>query len=317
VICTDKTGTLTENKMRVTASWTPDGDQDALSALTGAAVACNTADLFPPSSPTDRGGSPSSGDPTELALLGMAVSRGADVALAGRQARRKARRKAIFRFDPRLKLMSTVDAAPAGGGGGERLMISVKGAPEAVLAKVAAVLSATGERPVTSADRDRVAEVMEGYGEQGLRVLAFARRALPAGAGVPATREEAESGLCLIGLTAMQDPPRAEVPGAIARVHRAGIRVHVVTGDNGVTAAAIARRAGIGGGPGGLRVVNSASPWAAPAPTWPARRPPWCSPTTISPPSRPRWRRDAGSMTTSASSSATSSPTPSPRSCRS
>jgi P-type E1-E2 ATPase len=63
---------------------------------------------------------------------------------------------------------------------------------------------------------------------------------------VPAQREEAERDLCLLGLVAMRDPPRPEVPAAIVRVHRAGIRVHVVTGDNGLTAAAIARRVGIG-----------------------------------------------------------------------
>jgi magnesium-transporting ATPase (P-type) len=99
---------------------------------------------------------------------------------------------------------------------------------------------------------------MEGYGRQGLRVLAFARRVLEPGAAVPAAREDAERDLCLIGLAALQDPPRAEVPAAIARVHRAGIRVHVVTGDNGLTAAAIARQAGIGTGPGGMRVVSGA-----------------------------------------------------------
>ena len=137
-------------------------------------------------------------------------------------------------------------------------VISVKGAPEAVLARVSAVMGAAGERPVTDADRARVTEVMEGYGRQGLRVLALARRVLPAGAPVPAAREEAERDLCLLGMTAMQDPPRAAVPAAIAQVHRAGIRVHVVTGDNGVTAEAIARRVGIGDGPGGLRVVVGA-----------------------------------------------------------
>jgi magnesium-transporting ATPase (P-type) len=97
---------------------------------------------------------------------------------------------------------------------------------------------------------------MDGYARQGLRVLAFARRALPAGAPLPGRREEVERDLCLIGLVAMFDPPRSEVPAAIGQVHRAGIRVHVVTGDNGLTAAEIARRIGIG--VGGMRVVNGA-----------------------------------------------------------
>jgi len=259
VICTDKTGTLTENRMRVTAVWTPaEGKEAGLSgagvseagaALAGVAAACNTADLRPPSASMTTGDPPApSGDPTELALLEMAAARGADVTWAGREARRRA----LFRFDPRLALMTTVDELDG------VLVISVKGAPEAVLARASAIMGPAGEQPVTDADRARVTEMMESYGRQGLRVLALARRVLPAGAPVPAAREEAERDLCLLGLTAMQDPPRAEVPAAIARVHQAGIRVHVVTGDNGVTAEAIARRVGIGDGPGGLRAVVGA-----------------------------------------------------------
>jgi calcium-translocating P-type ATPase len=240
VICTDKTGTLTENRMRVTATWPPE-DDDSAAMLAEVAASCNTAFLG-----TDGGASPPAGDPTEVALLRMAASRGADVSLPSREARRCQ----LFRFDPRLKLMSTVDKR------GGCLVISVKGAPEEVMARVTRLWRAAGEEPATVADRARVAEVMAGYGRQGLRVLALARRALPPGAAVPATREEAERELCLIGLVALRDPPRPEVPDAISQVHRAGIRVHVVTGDNGLTAAAIARGVGIGTGPGGMRVVN-------------------------------------------------------------
>ena len=249
VICTDKTGTLTENRMRVTSVWTPADGKEAAVALAGVAARCNTADLrLTSSSGTEGGSSAPSGDPTEVALLEMAASHGADVSLADREATRLA----LFRFDPRLALMSTVDELDG------VPVVSVKGAPEAVLAHVSAIMVTTGARPVTDADRARVTGAMESYARQGLRVLALARRVLPAGAPVPAAREEAEHDLCLLGMTAMQDPPRAEVPAAIVRVHRAGIRVHVVTGDNGVTAAAIARRVGIGAGPGGLRVVVGA-----------------------------------------------------------
>ena len=87
---------------------------------------------------------------------------------------------------------------------------------------------------------------MTEYAQRGLRVLAVARRVLPAGSAVPARRQDAEQDLCLTGLVAMLDPARPQVPAAIARVHRADIRVHVVTGDNGLTAAAIARSARIG-----------------------------------------------------------------------
>jgi calcium-translocating P-type ATPase len=248
VICTDKTGTLTQNRMRVTTVWTPGDDEESAALLAEVASSCNTADLRVPSSGTSAAGSAPSGDPTEVALLEMAASRGADVTLPGREARRRR----LFRFDPRLKLMSTVDEASGG------LVVSVKGAPETVMARVTWIRNGADEAPVTSADRALVREVMEGCGRQGLRVLAFARRVLEPGAAVPAAREDAERDLCLIGLAALQDPPRAEVPAAIARVHRAGIRVHVVTGDNGLTAAAIARQAGIGTGPGGMRVVSGA-----------------------------------------------------------
>jgi calcium-translocating P-type ATPase len=239
VICTDKTGTLTENKMHVTTVWPRGGDSEAL--LAQIAAACNTAVLR-----THGADSESSGDPTELALLEMAASHGADVALDSRTARRRA----MFRFDPRLKLMSTVDELDGG------LVISVKGAPEDVMARVTTIWRAGGDQPAGEEDRARVAAVMESYGKQGLRVLALARRVLPKGAPLPAAREEAERDLCLAGLVAMQDPPRREVPAAIVKVHQAGIRVHVVTGDNGLTAAAVARRVGIGVGPGGMRVVN-------------------------------------------------------------
>jgi magnesium-transporting ATPase (P-type) len=86
-------------------------------------------------------------------------------------------------------------------------------------------------------------------------VLALARRVLPAGAAIPGQREDAERELCLIGMAAMLDPPRPEVPAAIERAHHAGIRIHVVSGDNGLTAAAIAGQVGIGTGAGGMRVV--------------------------------------------------------------
>jgi magnesium-transporting ATPase (P-type) len=87
---------------------------------------------------------------------------------------------------------------------------------------------------------------MTGYAQQGLRVIAFACRSLPTTSAVPRRREDAEGDLCLTGLAALLDPPRPEVPPAIERAHRAGIQIHVITGDNGLTAAAIARDVGIG-----------------------------------------------------------------------
>jgi calcium-translocating P-type ATPase len=247
VICTDKTGTLTQNRMRVTALWLPgQGTVEAGSgpgrpgggpaaALAVTAAACTSADL-----------ADAAGDPTELALLKLAAGLGGDTSRAALDAARRG----MFRFDPRIKLMSTVDVdGGADGAGGPGLAIHVKGAPEEVLARSARIAdpgAPGGERPLSPADRAEVSAAMRDHAARGLRVLAAARRRLPPGAAVPVRREDAEQDLCLLGLLSMMDPPRPEVPAAIARAHRAGIRIHVVTGDSGLTAAAIARQVGIG-----------------------------------------------------------------------
>ena len=265
VICTDKTGTLTENRMHVIAAWTPDGEVTTFAGdeqvagrssvlggeesastlpepalLARIAAACNNADLHGVAGKR-------SGDPTELALLEFAQAVGADTSMAGRQAARRA----MFRFDPRLKLMTTVDGTARG-----TLVVNSKGAPEEVLARCTSIWRGRHQMPLTADDRAKTEHVMARYAASGLRVLAFASRELAAGDAVPEQRENAESGLCLAGLAAMVDPPRHEVPAAVARAHQAGIRIHVVTGDNGLTAAAIARQVGIGTGPGGVRVVS-------------------------------------------------------------
>ncbi len=238
VICTDKTGTLTENRMSVVALWTEAGelrleqrpaagDGVPLAALADAMALCNNAEL--------DGSGPGSGDPTELAMLRLARELGADAT----PARRESVRRHEFHFDPALKLMSTVDARDG------ELWVDAKGAPEALLPLCDRVLAAEGrERPLRAGERDELMRRVDSYARDGLRVLAVARRRIDA---VPERRADAESGLCFIGLVAMLDPPRAEVADAVARCHAAGIRVIVVTGDHGMTAAAIARRVGIGG----------------------------------------------------------------------
>ena len=97
---------------------------------------------------------------------------------------------------------------------------------------------------------------MTGYAQRGLRVLARRPPRAACRIGVPGQREDAERDLCLTGMVAMLDPPRPRGPRRDRAAHRAGIRVHVVTGDNGLTAAAIARQVGIGSGTGGMRVVT-------------------------------------------------------------
>ena len=245
VICTDKTGTLTENRMRAVRIWTPLGEVDLESdALREAAVrtdpvlgylgraiaASSTAELEP-----ERTGK-SRGEATEVGLLEAARALGVDVAVT----RREHDRRRLFRFDPKLRLMSTVDQRADGG-----ITVHAKGAPEEVLARSTRIGGPHDHVPLEDAHRGEVAEVLGRWASQGLRVLAVARRRLPDGSEPPARREDAERELCLLGLVALFDPPRPEVAAAVAHCHRAGIRIVVVTGDYGPTAVEIARRVGI------------------------------------------------------------------------
>ena len=239
VVCTDKTGTLTENRMRAVRVWTPLGELDLeagtvvpepLLALLGRTIAsCSTAEVH-----RDQGRS--LGEATEIGLLEAARALGIDVAVA----RREHTRRKLYRFDPKLRLMSTVDERADGS-----LTVHAKGAPEEVLARSTEIGGREMHRPLTEADREEVLAVLDRYAKEGLRVLAVARRRLPPGAEPPERREDAESGLNLLGLIALFDPPRPEVAEAVARCHSAGIRIIVITGDYGPTAAEIGRRVGI------------------------------------------------------------------------
>jgi calcium-translocating P-type ATPase len=232
VICTDKTGTLTENRMRVTRIWAAGEEIDLEHRSSGnhgsASLELATAMAAANNARFEEGGE-AVGDPTEVAMLSTARSLG-----AGEDA--QAHRLAEFHFDPVLKRMSTVDAERG------RLWVNAKGAPEAILACCRDTVTSNG---TVRLDAEHLAEIESAigrYADQGLRVLAVARRSASA---TPSTREEAEAGLTLLGLVAMIDPPRAEVTEAVARCHEAGIRIIVVTGDHPRTAAAIARRIGI------------------------------------------------------------------------
>jgi calcium-translocating P-type ATPase len=240
VICTDKTGTLTENRMGVRGVWTATGWRttglDQLAALTpqtarlaAVMIGCNNAELETPSGPV--------GDPTEIALLDYARSLGANVDVEQREALRLRH----FRFDPMLKRMTTVDRRDG------RVWVESKGAPEQLLSSCTRVLAHDGEEPLLgNEERSEIAAAIDAYAAQGLRVLALADRSLDDGEEPPRTREQAERDLCFLGLVAMLDPPRPQVADAVARCHEAGIRVIVITGDHPVTATTIAREVGIG-----------------------------------------------------------------------
>ncbi|WP_151082233.1 cation-translocating P-type ATPase [Nocardioides cynanchi] len=233
VICTDKTGTLTQNRMQVHSRWGPTGRSSPeavgeAAALARALRACTTAD---PESHT--------GDPTELALLDAAerLARGHDVTLGARTG--------MFHFDPRLRLMTVLSAAPPTDARGGTTAYT-KGAPEAVLERC--VQAIRDDEPPVPLDANRRAALsarLEDLASQGLRLIACASRDL--GAETPPTdRADVERDLTLLGFVALSDPVRDAVPDAVRRAHAAGITVHVITGDNGATAAAIARSAGIG-----------------------------------------------------------------------
>jgi calcium-translocating P-type ATPase len=240
VICTDKTGTLTENRMRVTRVWSAgreldleaggeeeadDGSFPAARSLGDAMAACNNARLADGDEP--------SGDATEVAMLTAARRLGGSAS--------RGQRRHEFHFDPVLKLMSTVDERDG------RLSVHTKGAPEAVLPCCTMLAEADGGQiPLEPAERRRVEALVDHLATQGLRVLAIGARSLDG--GIPQRREEAERDLVLLGLAAMVDPPRPEVVDAVARCHRAGIRIVVITGDHPLTAAAVARRIGIARG---------------------------------------------------------------------
>jgi calcium-translocating P-type ATPase len=251
VICTDKTGTLTLNRMRVTRGWTservldfdallPDVDpQSATNRMARAVVACNNAEIVPGQRGQEHG------DPTELALLHMARSLGIDPSAEPGE------RMAQFHFDPALRRMSTVDRH------GDRIRIHTKGAPEELLPLCIRVAGDAGEdRPLTPEDRAAFDRLVSRWAEEGLRLLAVAQRDVIERELPDLTREQAERDLTLLGVAAMIDPPRPEVAAAVARCHSAGIRLIVVTGDHGLTAQGIAESVGIGHA--GLRIVTGA-----------------------------------------------------------
>ncbi|MGZ4268327.1 MAG: cation-translocating P-type ATPase [Solirubrobacteraceae bacterium] len=251
VICTDKTGTLTEGRMAVAELWADGlvlGGADGaaalappLAALLHDAVRCANARIE-----RDGVGWGRSGDPSESALLVAAAAHGVDVEAA--QAQRAAVRRRLLAFDAHRKRMSTIDAEPDG------LWLHAKGAPLELLGRCTTVLGADGaERALTEGDRAAVHTAFEERAARGLRVLGYARRRLRADENTD-DRDATESGLCLLGLAALEDPPRAEVPDAVARCRAAGIRIILITGDHGLTAQAVARQVGIATGP--ARVVT-------------------------------------------------------------
>ena len=222
-ICSDKTGTLTQNRMHAEVFWTEGEDlrvEPWPSLLRALALANDAA-------PGADGRI--AGDPTEVALLDAARLRGVDLDTL----KSRSPRHGEFPFDSGRKRMATVHALDEG------FLVCVKGAPEAILKRCPWRLTARGPAPF---DAEEALAQAERLAARGLRVLAFAERRLDT---LPSDIEEAEGDLTFLGLVGLMDPPREEAAQAVAECLAAGIVPVMITGDHPATARAIAERLGI------------------------------------------------------------------------
>ncbi|MHB8844362.1 MAG: cation-translocating P-type ATPase [Nitrospirota bacterium] len=221
VICTDKTGTLTQNRMEVKeAVELGEPDEHARKKLFAIAQHCNN---------TREVDGELKGEPTEIAL-----SVSARALLGGRPAERVRE----FPFDPDRKRMSIVAVLEG------QPMVLTKGAPERVLEICTTCLKDGRPVPFDGPLREEATRLFHGLMDKGLRVLAFAFRELQKGTASPG-REDAEQGMVFTGFIGLEDPPRPEVPGALLKCREAGIRTIMITGDASRTAVAIAREIGL------------------------------------------------------------------------
>ncbi|HSG78713.1 MAG TPA: cation-translocating P-type ATPase, partial [Acidimicrobiia bacterium] len=232
VICTDKTGTLTRNEIRLQrirmAGYDLDpADLDVVSdlgrAFVDVAVLCNDG---------RRGDDDWVGDPTETSLLHAIETAGGDV----EGVRASLPRLDEIAFDSSRKRMTTIH--PRDGG----YLVATKGAPEIVLDRCSTVLDAAGAVPLDDARRHSLAEIAVDLASSGLRTLALARRTV---GRLPSELDLVETELELVAIVGMSDAVRDEAPDAVASARRAGITVVMVTGDHEVTARAVAREVGI------------------------------------------------------------------------
>jgi Ca2+-transporting ATPase len=269
VVCSDKTGTLTQNKMTVTHLWhsgeefevtgngyepsgqiTKQGKAVSLSGdatlqqLLRIAERCNNASLVSDRE-KERNMLPTAhkaetwrviGDPTEAALLVLAQKGRQTVKRSGLQ---QAERVDELPFDSERKMMSVVDRAPDG-----KLILLTKGAAEAILQRCSHILWNGEAVTLTQRLRLQIMERAEEMASRALRVLAFACRQLPQyRIGQPPFA--VETNMVFVGLAGMIDPPREEVKQAISLCRQAGIKTVMITGDHKNTAEAIARQIGI------------------------------------------------------------------------
>ncbi len=231
IICSDKTGTLTQNKMVAQNLYLNDQlvnknelnkDQDPDRLLMLACGLCNDSTT----TQVQR-----IGDPTELALVDLLETYGLDEI----DLRETYKRLSELPFDSERKLMSTLQLID-----GEPTML-VKGAPDELVARCQQVFTTNGIRPLSSDDHQKYQDINHQFAEQGLRVLGFAYKKLDN----QQLEMNDESDLVLLGLISLMDPPRIESAQAVSDCKQAGIKPIMITGDHKVTAKSIATQIGI------------------------------------------------------------------------
>jgi magnesium-transporting ATPase (P-type) len=260
VILTDKTGTLTENEMTARELWAggasyqlsgtgydPGGelahkdgaenDPAAITEMLRVAALCCDAHLVPPKN--DQWRWAAIGDPTEAAILSAAAKLG-----LSREKLSAWPRLAELPFDSSRKRMTSIQQINGAA------VACVKGAPGEIFARCVAIRLRSGAEPFDGELRRRAEVAHDAMARRGLRVLAVATRGvdLNSQANDEWHVEGVERDLTLLGLIAMEDPPRPEVASAIAACRQAGVRVVMVTGDHGLTAAAISHEIGLSDG---------------------------------------------------------------------
>ena len=232
VICSDKTGTLTQNKMTVQQVY-----------VDNKAIPHNSLNLDVPlekkfllmallCNDSVTKDNKEIGDPTEVALTNL----GEEYRLDELVVRDEHPRIGEIPFDSDRKLMSTVHKI-----NGRTLMIT-KGAPDVLLSRLKKIETANGITDITDADLKKIEEVNGNFSKEGLRLLSFAYKEIAQGQVI---NVEDEKDLIFVGLTAMMDPPRPESKDAVENCISAGIKPVMITGDHKITAAAIAKQIGI------------------------------------------------------------------------
>ena len=256
VICTDKTGTLTQNEMTVRHIWLPTGaievtgtgydpaghfevdgqkinyqQRPDLLALLETGLVCNHSRVEKNQQQDEYAGWHEAGEPTEAALIVAAYKAWLSTPIEEKTVTE-------FSFNSTRKRMTVVEHQPDKG-----KIAHVKGAPEVILERCSHIQEGEQIRALTESDKTSFIRAYTQMANEGLRTLALAKRTLPE--SISLDENDVETDLTLLGVVGIIDPPRKEVSQAITTARNAGIRVVMITGDAAATALAIAKRIGL------------------------------------------------------------------------